>query len=286
VTLRPVDRVILVYIAVVTVVALVRVPVAPGAVWVVGANALVVALIILVNRPGLGRVGRGLADIYPLLILLALYGALDLLAGYGGVATHDTTVQRWEAAVFGGQLSREWWQRSPSAFWSTVLHAVYFSYYLVVPAGPLYFLWKGDRKNLRRVVLAEVVTFTVCYLVFIFFPVAGPYYEFPRPSAAFLDNRAARLVYGVLSGGSAYGAAFPSSHVAGMITATVMSAKGSRRLGLILGIPTVLLTVGVVYCQMHYGVDVLAGVLVAAVVIVWVSGKRELRSTDYTDDSD
>jgi membrane-associated phospholipid phosphatase len=44
--------------------------------------------------------------------------------------------------------------------------------------------------------------------------------------------------------------------------------------------------VGVVYCQMHYGVDVLAGVLVAAVVIVWVSGKRELRSTDYTDDSD
>ena len=75
----------------------------------------------------------------------------------------------------------------------------------------------------------------------------------------------------VLSGGSAYGAAFPSSHVAGMITASVMSAMGSPRLGLILGVPTVLLTVGVVYCQMHYGVDVVAGVLEAVVVILLVS---------------
>jgi len=275
VTLRPVDRVILLYIAVVTVVALARLPENPGVAGVLVANALVVTLVFLVNRPGLGPLGRGFADLYPLFILLALYGALDLLAGHGAVVTHDALVQRWEAAIFGEQVSREWWHRAPSEFWSTLLHAVYFSYYLVIPAGPLYLLWKGDHKNLRRVVLAEVVTFLVCYLVFIFFPVAGPYYEFPRPSATFLDNWAARLVYGVLSEGSAYGAAFPSSHVAGMITASVMSARGSRPLGLVLGMPTVLLTVGVVYCQMHYGVDVLGGALVAGVVIVTVTRDRD-----------
>lgn len=272
-TLRPVDRVILAYVAIVTVVALVRLPDHSGAAGVLPANALVVALVFLVNRPGLGPLGRGLAEIYPLFILLALYGALDLLAGHAGVTTHDTTVQRWEAAVFGGQVSREWWQRAPNRFWSTVLHAAYFSYYLVVPAGPLYFLWKSDHRNLRRVVLALMITFAACYLVFIFFPVAGPYYEFPRPSAAFLDNGPARLVYGVLSRGSAYGAAFPSSHVAGMITATAVSAMGSRKLGLILGVPTALLTVGVVYCQMHYGVDALAGALVAGVVVLAVRGE-------------
>lgn len=270
-TLRPVDRVILAYVGIVTLVALVRLPEHSGAGSVLPANALVVALVFLVNRPGLGHLGRGLAEIYPLFILLALYGALDLLAAHGGVATHDTTVQRWEAAIFGGQVSREWWQRAPSEFWSTLLHADYFCYYLVVPAGPLYFLWKGDRDNLRRVVLALMITFAACYLVFIFFPVAGPYYEFPRPAAAFLDNGPARLVYGVLSRGSAYGAAFPSSHVAGMITATAVSAMGSRKLGLILGVPTALLTVGVVYCQMHYGVDVVAGVLVAAAVTLAVT---------------
>jgi membrane-associated phospholipid phosphatase len=271
VTLRPVDRVILAYVAIVSVVALARLPGNPTIVWVLLTNTLIAALVWLVNRPELGPTGSALADIYPLFILLALYGSLDLLAGHGGVITHDVTVRRWEAAIFGEQVSREWWQRAPSRFWSTLLHGVYFSYYLVVPAGPLYFLWKGDRRSLRRTIFAEVLTFVICYVVFIFYPVAGPYYEFPRPDAAFLDNGAARMVYGVLSGGSAYGAAFPSSHVAGMLTAAAVSAMGSRRLGLILGIPSLLLTVGVVYTQMHYGVDVLAGVVVAGAVVVVIA---------------
>ena len=44
-----------------------------------------------------------------------------------------------------------------------------------------------------------MTTFVVCYLVFIFFPVAGPYYVFPRPDPWFLDNAAARLVYDTLA---------------------------------------------------------------------------------------
>ena len=271
-TLRPVDRVILAYVAIASMVALWRVAGNPAIGWVLLANALVVGLVWLVNQPGLGRVGSALADIYPLFILLSLYGSLDLLAGRGGVITHDVTVRRWEAAIFGGQVSREWWQHAPSRFWSTLLHGVYFSYYLVVPAGPLYFLWTGDRANLRRTIQAEVLAFVMCYVVFLFYPVAGPYYEFPRPDAAFLDNGPARLVYRLLSGGSAYGAAFPSSHVAGMLTAAAVSAMGSRPLGVILGVPSLLLTVGVVYTQMHYAVDALGGMLVAGAVILVVHG--------------
>ena len=275
-TLRPVDRVILGYVAIASVVAFTRLAGNPTIGWVFLANGLVVALIWLVNRPGIGPLGSALADIYPLFILLALYGSLDLLARQGGVITHDVTVQHWEAAVFGEQVSREWWQRAPSRFWSTLFHGVYFSYYLVVPAGPLYFLFKGDRRNLRRTIFAEVLAFVICYVVFLVYPVAGPYYEFPRPAAAFLDNGAARLVYGVLARGSAYGAAFPSAHVAGMVTAAAVSAMGSRRLGLILGVPSLLLTVGVVYTQMHYAMDAVTGVVVAGVVllIVAVTGDR------------
>ena len=275
-TLRPVDRVILGYVAVASVVAFTRLSGNPTIGWVFLANALVVALVWLVNRPEIGPLGSALAEIYPLFILLALYGSLDLLARQGGVITHDVTVQHWEAAIFGEQVSREWWQRAPSRFWSTLFHGVYFSYYLVVPAGPLYFLFKGDRRNLRRTIFAEVLAFVICYFVFMVYPVAGPYYEFPRPAAAFLDNGAARLVYGVLARGSAYGAAFPSSHVAGMVTAAAVSARGSRRLGLILGVPSLLLTVGVVYTQMHYAMDAVTGVVVAGAVllIVAVAGDR------------
>lgn len=260
--LRPVDRVLLGYVAVTSVVAAARLSSAPTAAWVLLANALVILLVVLANRAG---ERSWLADLYPICILLALYGALDLLAGSGGATTHDDVVQQWEASIFGGQVSREWWQRAPSRFWSTVLHGAYFSYYLVIPAGPLWFAWKRDRENLRRVVLAEVTTFLVCYLVFIFFPVAGPYYEFPRPSPEFLDNGAARLVYATLAKGSSYGAAFPSSHVAGVITAILVCAAGSRRLGAVLAVPGLLLTVGVVYCQMHYAVDAVGGVVLGVV---------------------
>ena len=72
----------------------------------------------------------------------------------------------------------------------------------------------GDLAAVRRFVLVVMATFIVCYLVFLFFPVAGPYYQFPRPAAWFTDNLPARLAYQALASGSSYGAAFPSSHVA------------------------------------------------------------------------
>ena len=37
--------------------------------------------------------------------------------------------------------------------------------------------------------------------------------------------------------------------------------------------PTVLLTAGVVYCQMHYGVDALAGLAVGGLV-TWAVGRK------------
>jgi membrane-associated phospholipid phosphatase len=107
--------------------------------------------------------------------------------------------------------------------------------------------------------------------------VAGPYYQFPRPAPWFTNNLPARLAYQALASGSSYGAAFPSSHVAAALAATLAAARTSRRLGLILLLPTLLLTAGVVYCQMHYGVDALAGLAVGGLVtgVVGKSVSRE-----------
>ncbi len=263
--LLPVDRLLLVYLGIVTVIAVHRAPGRPGCWWVVAGNALMAVLILLLNRPGLGRVGRVLREIHPLLLLVVLYAQLDVL-NRGGAAVHDALVQRWELALFGAQVSRVWWQAEPSALWSTVLHAAYFSYYFIVSIPAFYFLWRDDVAAVRRFVLTVMAAFVLCYLVFLLFPVAGPYYEFPRPAAWFIDNPAARLVYDTLARGSSYGAAFPSSHVAATVAAAIAAGLGSRRLGLVLLAPTVLLTVGVVYCQMHYAVDALTGLGVGAAV--------------------
>lgn len=262
--LQPVDFLLAGYLAVVSVVAVIRAPGLPGCWWLLGAHALFGVLLYLLTRPGLGPLGRAIRELYPLLLLAALYGELDVLNGPGGAEVYDAVVQRWELAIFGAQLSTEWWRAMPSRFWSAVLHAAYLSYYLIVIAPAFYFVWRRDVGALRHFILVLMTTFVLCYLVFIFFPVAGPYYVFPRPDPWFTDNLFARAVYDTLATGSSYGAAFPSSHVAAAVAATLSSGRGSRTLGWVLAVPTILLSVAVVYCQMHYGVDAVAGLLVGA----------------------
>jgi membrane-associated phospholipid phosphatase len=270
--LQPVDRLLIGYLAVVTVVAIARAPRDHGLWWLLPAHALFFGLVLLLRQKPHGRTGQLLGEIYPLLLLVGLYAEIGLLNG-DGTRVHDALVQRWELGLFGQQVSTEWLRRAPSRFWSTVLHAAYFSYYLIVTVPAVVFLARGQLEEARRFVLVVMITFVTCYIVFLFFPVAGPYYEFPHPPEWFRDNAPARLVYATLSAGSSYGAAFPSSHVAGAVAATVAALRGSRSLGLALVVPTLLLTLGVVYCQMHYGVDALAGALVG----VAISGSFAIR---------
>lgn len=269
--LRPVDRLVLGYTAFTSVFALTRLGGFPAVGSVLVANALIVVLVILARRASHGLAGRLLRTLYPLLLLGAFYPAIDLLNHFGAVAVHDTTVRGWELALFGGEVSRTWWTAYPSPFWSALLHAVYFAYYPIVLGPPLLFVAMGRARAAERSVLWLLATFLACYAVFLLYPVAGPYYEFPRPSPAFLDNGPARLVYRTLERGSAYGAAFPSSHVAATLVAAAAAWRGWRPLGAVLCPVAVLLTVGVVYCQMHYAVDALAGFALALVLVPGLS---------------
>lgn len=262
-SLRPAERILGLYAAVVVAVSLARLGTYPGVGWVALAHLLVLALLMAVRRSG----DTTIRAITPIVTLLALYGALDVLNGFGAGPTHDRSVRHWEVATFGMEVGRVWWQRAPSAFWSTVLHAAYFSYYLIVPAPIALFLVRNDRAALDRATTAVMAAFTACYLCFIFFPVAGPYYEYPRPAAWFTANLPARTVYAVLAGGSSFGAAFPSSHVAATWAAAVTTMVAATGWGALLSVMSLLLTVGVVYCQMHYGVDALAGLGVAGLAI-------------------
>lgn len=258
---------LLVYLAITSILALVRLPSQSATAWVLVSNGLILLLLWLLQRPSPGSVSRVIREIYPVLLLGALYPAIDILNNFGRVAVHDATVRGWEIGLFGGEPSRSWWQSSHSTFWSTVFHGAYFAFYPIVLAPPIVFLAMGRLDDARRAVHWIFATFLLCYLVFLFYPVAGPYYEFPRPDPWFTANPMARLVYATLEKGSAYGAAFPSSHVAAALVATAAAFVGWKKLGWILLGPTVLLSIGVVYCQMHYAVDALAGIVVGAGVV-------------------
>jgi membrane-associated phospholipid phosphatase len=255
------------YGAFVAVVALTRID-HRGMPWVLAAHLALPLVAWLSTRAPQQGIGAFLRSAYPVLLLPALYSSIDVLNGFGAAHTFDTPLLALEEALFGMQPARDWWRSAPSTFWSTVLHAAYFSYYVVVPLPIVVFLATRQREASERYLMCVSATFLACYVVYVLAPVAGPYYEFARPTGEFVANAPARWVYAGLAKGSAFGAAFPSSHVAATVAATFATWSAAPRLARILAVPTALLTVGVVYCQMHYVVDSLAGVAVGVLVPV------------------
>lgn len=261
---RLVDRLLAGYGVLVTLVALGRLD-RPGVALVAAAHAALPLVAWLASRlPERGTAGV-LRAAYPVVLLTGLYSALDVLVGRGA-PTWDAPLLALEEALFGMQPARDWWRAAPSPAWSTLFHAVYVSYYLIVPLPVVAFLLTGRRAAVGPYLDGVIATFLACYVTYLLAPVAGPYYQWPHPDGAFVANAPARLVYATLAQGSSYGAAFPSSHVAATVAATLGAWAGWRALGAVLAVPTALLVVGVVYTQMHYVVDSAAGVLVGVAV--------------------
>jgi membrane-associated phospholipid phosphatase len=208
------------------------------------------------------------AEWYPVMVMAGLYAGVGLLnTGAGGpTIAFDGVVQRWELAVFGRQVSYDWIRAMPSPALSWVLHLSYLSYYFLVIAAPAGLWLLGRRQAARQAIFAISLTFFTCYLAFLIFPVAGPLYEWARPVNAATAVWPARVVRVLLERADAWGSAFPSSHVAASLVATIFAWRGSRRLGAVLAVPTVGILFAVVYGQIHYGVDALAGVVVALLV--------------------
>jgi membrane-associated phospholipid phosphatase len=272
-----IDKIIIAYASIVVVVALTRLDVSSGNWGVALGHFLMLPLAWLVRRPGLGKTGRILGDIYPIFLLMPLYGALDVLQGPHSLPVNDSIVLGWEQAIFGELKSEVWWQRYPYPWLSTIMHGAYWGYYLIVPTPILYFAFRGERHAARRAILLEMGTFLFCYLWFLFFPVAGPYHIFPWPTGPVVDNPMAKLVYATLSSGNSYGAAFPSSHVAATTSAVLGAWLGSRWLGSVLVVPAILLAFGTVYCHMHYAIDaslgLVTGIVIPLLLLKWDSGR-------------
>ena len=240
----------------------------PAPVLILALHAALAALALVApSARARGGAAAFAGEFYPLYALVALYAAIGAVNTAAGVA-HDAVVQRWEQALFGGQPARAWIRAWPWPWLSALLHAAYLSYYAILAAAPLGLWLSGRRGAARRTTLVIMVTFYACYLAFLLFPVAGPRYVFPLARNEATVVAPAALTQALLDRGAAWGTAFPSSHVAAALAASVSAAQGWRALGLVLVPAALLLTAGTVYGQLHYAVDALAGAAIAALVLL------------------
>lgn len=235
--------------------------------YLIGAHIMLVGLVLLAPRARAnGGVGRFLGDWYPMLLLAALYGEIGVLTLNAGFQ-NDLAIQHFETAVFGSQISYRWIREMPLPWLSAVLHSCYLAYYVILYGAPAGLWFSGRRDAARHTILGVMITFYLCYAVFLFFPVAGPRYAFALAHNAATDVGPARFAQWLLDRGDSWGAAFPSSHVAASVVATGLALRYWRPLGMVLLLPTIGLVLAVVYGQFHYGVDAISGLLVAGIML-------------------
>lgn len=227
---------------------------------IVAAHLAAFAGVLWATRAGPRNV---LADWLPLLLTAFFYAELPhLIAAVGRPETlgyRDGIVQGWEQALFAAQPARELAGQLPWTWLSELLHGGYLSYYFLIVGPPLVFYLAGRRDQFAGAQLAVLATFVVCYVVFIVFPVEGPRYAWPAPPGAPggpIRDATLRL----LEGGSSRGTAFPSSHAAVGVAATLAALRYRPWLGAACAVATLLLVVGAVYGGFHYAVDMAVGV--------------------------
>jgi membrane-associated phospholipid phosphatase len=213
-----------------------------------------------------GPLARFLGDWYPMFLLAGLYGEVGVLTVDAGFQ-NDALVQRMETYVFGSEVAYRWIREMPVVWFSWLVHACYLSYYAILYASPAGLWATGRRDAARQTMFAIVVTFFICYVTFLFFPVAGPRYAFAAAHNAATDVAPARWAQWLLDRGDSWGAAFPSSHVAASVVATGMAWRHWRPLGWLLLPFTAGLVLAVVYGQFHYAMDALSGLVLGATML-------------------
>ena len=202
----------------------------------------------------------------PLALGPFLYIELRWLVSGAGRLHSDERVLVWEHAFFPGNPSETLAIQWHAAVLSEMLHAAYLSYYVLIFLPPT-LLWLGRRrKDFSQTLLALAIVYALCFTIYVLFPVDGPRFLHGPANAPTGPLRS--IVVSLLESGSSRGTAFPSSHVAASVVASVCALRFQRPVGIAVAVLTVGICFGAVYGGYHYAIDIVAGLLTGAVALV------------------
>lgn len=256
--------------------------------WIVTLHLVCIGLvhwlIVHYERNGGGRVLSFFRHFYPLLLYTAMFRETGSLNRMFFKQYMDPLVIHREQAVFGCQPSVLFMDLLPHLAVSELFYMAYFSYYVMI-AGVGIALYVRNRSQFFHYVSVISFVFYICYAIYIFLPVVGPRlfireidgYALPEAVWALAPVHAypeavtvgpfykiMAVIYEVFE---APGAAFPSSHVAISLCTVYFSFRYLPRIRYIHLVMAVLLCVSTIYCRYHYVLDVVAGLITAAVLL-------------------
>jgi len=206
-------------------------------------------------------------NLYPLPYVYACYRVMKILIESLRQTRCDALLTMWDYALWRVHPT-VWLERLQTPLAVELLQIVYALFVPAVLVVAL-LLWLRRRDEYPRYVFLLTLGFLASYALYFVVPARGP--------RIFLDGLQTRplaglWLFGPLRTGldvleSPHYDCFPSGHVEMTILAWWTARRLSPRLGGIYGVYAVLIALATVYLRYHYTVDLLAGAVVAVLVL-------------------
>lgn len=237
----------------------------------------------LPDRPG--RPLRMAREAYPLLLIPLLWEELDAAIRITHAATNDGLIMALDRALFGLHLDAAWMPAMPQLWFSELMHFSYWIYLPLIFVPAIAMALRRDVVAFQDVTLRLTTAYLACYAVYLVFPTAGPKvfgvpFDGAVPGGALTEGFFFELVAQAHETSNVWGAAFPSSHVAGAVTVAWLGWRWfSPGVAILLSIQALGVVLSTVYTQNHYAIDSIAGMVFALSLQAWaVPGIRRLHA--------
>lgn len=189
----------------------------------------------------------------------------------------DAALLALDRRLLGGTSAPEYVLGWEQPWLSEILSAGYFSFYLMIIVPALYYGWRRRSAQARAFFFGLMLMYLAGFAGYLLVPAAGPFLAFPDafpyppqggPMTAFL--------VAVVSEGITGMDVFPSLHTGiALYVLGFFAQAGHRRLAWLLVPWVAALLLATVYLRYHYGIDLVAGVVLAAAVLAITGRYRE-----------
>ena len=214
------------------------------------------------------RLNRWVSLWYPIILILWFYPESGLLRHIIFPRDFDPELLLVETELF----PQRYYFTVPlslSVFTLEFFHAAYFSYYLLLWV-PAMIAHHRQRSLVREYIFVLMTVMFVLFWITIVFPASGPIplREHVIPEGIIFIPLM-NLIYSI---GETGGAAFPSTHAAAAVVATLYSCKMFPKASRFIILWLFLILISTVVCTFHYTIDTIAGMFSGTLCLL--AGKK------------
>lgn len=216
-----------------------------------------IALRIKYNSPTI----KLLSNLYPLTLLIAYYEVSGLQIHIFFNGFYDYILLNIENALFTIHPTI-WLEQFNHPLVTEWMMFGYSTYLLLLPFTVGWLFIKGRQKESEHLLLSLIISFFICYIVFILLPVEGPRFVLAEQYTVTFKGYLFKIIAEFLeTEAMLHGGAFPSAHCSAATVILILSYKYDKKMLLWISPIIITLYISTMYGRYHYPSDVIAGMI-------------------------